>query len=100
MEQCVQDGIPLENCSLMNKLINDFGTLNYWWLLIITLAFFVSNIFRALRWHLLLKPLGSTPRFVNSFFSTMIGYFVNLGFPRAGEFARAGIFSRYEKVTF
>ena len=100
LDQCVKDGIPMQECSLIDKLLSDFSTLNYGWLVIITVAFFVSNVFRALRWHLLLKPLGSNPRFVNSFFSTMIGYFVNLGFPRAGEFARAGIFSRYEKVTF
>jgi uncharacterized protein (TIRG00374 family) len=96
----VPDGVPLSECSLIKQLISDFTKINYWWLGVVVFAFFISNVMRALRWHLLLEPLGSKPRFVNSFFSTMIGYFVNLGFPRAGEFARAGIFSRYEKVSF
>ena len=100
LNQCATDGIPESECSLLEKLISDFSLLNYWWLGVITIAFFISNVFRALRWHILLKPLGLKPRFVNSFFSIMVGYFVNLGFPRAGEFARAGIFSRYEKVSF
>jgi hypothetical protein len=58
----------------------------------------VSNLSRTARWHMLIRPLGYKPRFVNGLGAIMIGYFANLGIPRIGEVARAGVLARYEKI--
>jgi len=47
---------------------------------------------------MLIRPLGFQPRFVNGLGAIMIGYFANLGIPRIGEVARAGVLARYEKI--
>jgi len=59
---------------------------------------FLSHFFRALRWRLLLKTIDVNPTIINTSFAVFIGYFVNLGIPRAGEVAKCTILARYEKV--
>lgn len=97
-EQCRLDGVPAEQCSLADKLLQDFGTVNIWWILAVLLAFTVSNIFRAWRWQMLLEPMGYRARFSNAFMTILVGYLANLFIPRMGEVVRAGSLSRYEKV--
>ncbi len=96
--QCALDGIPPEDCSLLKKITSDFASANFRYLLLILLAFAVSNLSRAARWLMLLRPLGYKPRPLNAFLTIMLGYFANLGLPRIGEIVRAGTFSRYEKI--
>ncbi len=98
MAECALKGIPEAECSFKDKIIDDFKNANYWWVLMVLLCFTISNVSRAIRWNMLLKPLGSTPKFINSFLTIILGYFANLGFPRIGEIVRAATFSRYEKI--
>ncbi|MDX1667285.1 MAG: lysylphosphatidylglycerol synthase transmembrane domain-containing protein [Saprospiraceae bacterium] len=95
---CILRGIPVGECDLLDKLIEDFKRANIGWLAVIVIAFMLSNISRALRWNQLLRPLGYSPKLYNSFFTIMFGYFANLGIPRIGEIARAGLQSRYEQI--
>lgn len=97
-EDCGLRNVPLEDCSLIQKVIADFGIVNYWWILLVIIAFAISNISRAIRWNMLLGALGYRPRLINGFLSIMIGYFTNLGLPRAGEVIRAGTMARYERI--
>lgn len=97
-EQCRLDGVPAGQCSLMDKLVNDFSTVHPGWLLAVMAAFTVSNVFRALRWQMLLEPMGYKTRFSNGLLTILLGYFANLGFPRMGEVVRAGSLARYEKI--
>jgi len=97
-EQCKLDGIPLEQCSLMDKLVTDFASANLFWILMVLVAFTISNISRAIRWNMMMKPLGYQPRLINSFLIVIIAYFINLFLPRAGEIARAGMISKYESI--
>jgi glycosyltransferase 2 family protein len=97
-EQCRLDGTPADQCSLADKLLQDFSTVNLWWILAVLVAFTVSNIFRALRWQMLLDPLGYQVRFSNGFLTILLGYFANLFLPRMGEVIRAGSLARYEKI--
>jgi len=97
-EQCRLDGTPAGQCSLSAKLLNDFSSVHLGWILAVVLAFTVSNVFRALRWQMLLAPMGHQVRFSNSFFTILLGYFANLGFPRMGEVVRAGALARYEPL--
>jgi len=57
-----------------------------------------SHISRAMRWKILMKPLGYSPRLVNTFFAVMIGYLANLAVPRLGEVLKCTILGKYEKV--
>lgn len=98
LEECLQKNIPAEDCSLLEKVLADFASANYWWILMVWLAFNLSNWSRAMRWKLLLKPLGYTPRILNLFMSIIIGYFANLGLPRMGEVLRAATIQQYEKI--
>lgn len=97
-EQCRLDGTPADQCSLADKLWQDFGTVNLWWIAAVLAAFTLSNIFRALRWQMLLSPLGYQTRFSNALLTILLGYFANLFLPRMGEVVRAGSFARYEKI--
>ena len=98
LEDCALKGIPESECSLLDKLIEDFKTANYFWIFVIIGLFMVSNVFRALRWKQLLEPLGYKPQFVNLLGATMVGYLANLGLPRMGEIIKPGILTKYEKI--
>lgn len=100
LEDCKLRGISLSECSLSQKLLDDFRSSNPFWVIIVCVIFMLSNIFRALRWHQMLEPLGVRPKLFNSFFSIMVAYFTNLGIPRSGELVRSGLLARYEKVPF
>ncbi len=97
MEDCALKG--MSDCNLLDKVISDFKTVNYFWILMMTFAFALSNISRAIRWNMLLKPLGYHPRLINSFLTIIIGYFANLGLPRVGEIIRVASLSKYEKLS-
>lgn len=73
---------------------------NYWWVLLAVVPATLSHVSRAYRWKYTLDPLGYKPDNVNSFFTVMIGYLVNLAVPRLGEISRCGFMNRYEKIPF
>ncbi len=98
LAQCATDGIPEGECSLIQKVIEDFKGLNYGWVLGVFGAYTFSNIMRAFRWNMLLKSLGRTPRTINSFLTIMLALFANLGLPRLGEVLRPVTMARYEKM--
>lgn len=98
IEDCALKGIPKAECSLMDKLVTDFKSASPFWIFMVVVAFMVSNISRALRWRMLIRPLGYQPKLSNAFWTVMLGYFVNLGIPRSGEFVRAGTFAKYEGI--
>ena len=97
MEDCAIKGIS--DCNLLDKVINDFKTVNYFWILMMTFAFALSNLSRSIRWNMLLKPLGYKPRLINSFLTIVLGYFANLGLPRVGELVRVATLSKYENLS-
>lgn len=95
---CEENGIAASDCSLLQKIFDDFRSANYLWIFIIIGCYTISNFSRAARWLMLIRPLGYQPRFWNAFFSIMMGYFTNLGIPRIGELIRAATMSRYENI--
>jgi glycosyltransferase 2 family protein len=98
-EQCRLDGIPTDQCNLFDKLWQDFSSIDAWWITAVMVAFTISNVLRALRWQMLIRPLGHSVHFHNSFLTILLGYFANLGLPRMGEVVRAGTLSRYEGIS-
>lgn len=96
-QECLcKGGCEYEN--LIDKIKNDFRAANPFWLGMICLAFMFSNLCRALRWNMLIEPLGYKPKTFNTFFATMVGYLVNLALPRAGEVAKPATLAQYEKI--
>ncbi len=57
-----------------------------------------SHVSRAMRWKILMKPMGYNPKFYNTFFAVMVGYLANLAIPRLGEVLKCTILGKYEKV--
>lgn len=57
-----------------------------------------SHWIRAIRWKLLLEPMGYRPSGSNAFFAVMVGYLVNLGVPRLGEIVKCTLLARYENI--
>ncbi len=57
-----------------------------------------SHISRAIRWKILMKPMGYNPSLANTFFAVMIGYLANLAVPRLGEVLKCTVLGKYEKV--
>lgn len=98
IEDCALKGIPEAECSLLSKIWSDFRSVRFSWLLMVLVAFAISNFSRASRWLMLIQPLGAQPRFVNAYFTILLGYFFNLALPRLGELARSGTFARYEHI--
>ena len=73
---------------------------NYFWIVVSLFIGLISHISRTLRWGLMIEPIGHKPRFANTFMAVMIGYLMNMAFPRMGEISRCGVLARYEKISF
>ena len=68
------------------------------WLIIpVCLTLLLSHFSRAIRWKILMEPLGYKPSTFNTFAAVMIGYLVNAAVPRLGEVVKCTLLSRYEK---
>ena len=70
----------------------------HWIIVPVIIMLLASHYSRALRWKILMEPLGYTPSTFNTFAAVMIGYLVNTGVPRLGEVVKCTILSRYEKL--
>jgi len=64
----------------------------------ITFIAILSHVSRAMRWKIMIEPMGYHPSTSNTFYSTMCGYFANTFIPRAGEILRCTLLGRYEKI--
>ncbi|MCW3087860.1 MAG: hypothetical protein JWQ78_1246 [Sediminibacterium sp.] len=73
-------------------------TANYGLILPVLIILALSHLLRALRWRILMRPMGYTPSLPNTFFAVMVGYLANLAVPRLGEVLKCTILARYEKV--
>lgn len=60
----------------------------------------LSHYVRAVRWRLLIEPLGYTPAKSNMFLAVMTGYLANQAVPRLGEVLKCTSLTRYEKIPF
>ncbi|MEN9522298.1 MAG: hypothetical protein RL065_675 [Bacteroidota bacterium] len=71
--------------------------------LLIALAFFlglIAHFIRALRWQIIMEPIGYKPTITNTYAATLIGYIANLAFPKLGEVTRCGVLTKYENIPF
>jgi hypothetical protein len=80
------------------EIWDSFIHAQFGWLVLALFIGFLSHLVRAIRWRILLDPMGYHPKLSNTFFAVMIGYFANMALPRLGEVTRCGILNRYEKI--
>ncbi|MFN3135531.1 MAG: lysylphosphatidylglycerol synthase transmembrane domain-containing protein [Candidatus Kryptonium sp.] len=82
-----------------NVFLNVFLNVNYLYIFLMLFFLLFSHLLRALRWKYLLKPVKLDTSFIHFFEATMIGYFFNNIFPRAGEVFKAYSLSSDEKIS-
>lgn len=75
-----------------------FQHVRWWYAVPIFIIGFLSHLFRALRWKLILEPLDIYPSTANTTFSVLIGYLANALIPRLGEVAKCTVLAKYEQV--
>jgi uncharacterized membrane protein YbhN (UPF0104 family) len=73
---------------------------NYLFIFLSILFSWLSHYARSARSQILLEPMGYKTSVWNNYHAVMVGYFMNLLLPRAGEISRAGVMTRTEKVPF
>ncbi|HTE28387.1 lysylphosphatidylglycerol synthase transmembrane domain-containing protein [Flavitalea sp.] len=75
-----------------------FENANYWMVVPVIFTLLLSHLSRAMRWKILMEPLGYKPKLSNTYMAVLIGYMANLALPRLGEVLKCTILARYEKV--
>lgn len=74
--------------------------MNWWWMLL-SMPFGISaQVFRAMRWRVVLRPMGESPRLSTCCNSIFLSYASSLAIPRVGEVLRCGVLSKYEGIGF
>ena len=71
---------------------------NYWLIIPVIIMSILSHISRAMRWKLLMEPLGYRPALKNVFSVIMVGYLANAAIPRLGEVLKCTFLAKYEKL--
>ncbi|UKJ07559.1 lysylphosphatidylglycerol synthase transmembrane domain-containing protein [Solitalea lacus] len=71
---------------------------NFYWVAISAIVTMVAHYVRAVRWNMLIEPLGHKPKSSNTFIAVLVGYAANLAFPRLGEVVRCGTLTKTDKV--
>lgn len=80
------------------KIAGYFAEANYFWVFAASVFGILAYWFRAVRWNMLLEPLGHSISNSNSFWAISFGYLMNLTIPRSGELARSTALYGVEKV--
>ncbi len=83
-----------------SEIVGALKGLNYFWIVLSIVFGLLAQVSRAIRWKMLIAPLGYNPRLSNTFLSVLVLYFSNLIVPRAGEIARCGVLAKTDKIPF
>ncbi len=84
----------------MVDLMNNIKQANMFWIILPLFVALLSHFLRAVRWKMLIDPLGKKVNIWNIYGAVMAGYCINYLVPRAGEIARCGLVKKYEGVPF
>jgi len=84
----------------IDEIKDALANLKYSWI-VLSFAFgLMSHFIRALRWKMLIVPMGYKTNTFTLFLSILVLYFTNLIVPRGGEVARCGVITKYENIPF
>ena len=81
-----------------DKIIEDLKGANYAWVGLAAIVGLFSHFMRAVRWKLLIEPMGYESKVRTSFYAVMIGYMVNYAAPRVGEVVRCAVKSKTDDI--
>lgn len=84
----------------MDNIIEDIKNADILYIVLAMICGVLSHLARALRWNLLLEPMGYKASAAGSFHSVIVGYLVNMAVPRLGEVTRPAMLSRLEGIPF
>lgn len=84
----------------LKEIISEIKKANFLWVGLALISGILSHWSRAVRWKILIKPLGHQVNTWNSFHSVIFGYLVNMAVPRLGEITRPGVMSKMENISF
>ena len=85
---------PIQKVQFKESLIHA----HYIYILPVFILTILGHISRAVRWKILIEPMGYEPKTSNTFYAVMGGYFANTFLPRAGEILRCTLLSKYDKI--
>jgi uncharacterized protein (TIRG00374 family) len=80
------------------EFYNALSNTNYWLLVPVLVMSLLSHLSRAMRWKLIMEPLGYQPSLKNVFAVTMVGYFANSAIPRLGEVLKCSLLAKFEQL--
>ncbi len=83
----------------LDQLKNSWRLTRFLYILPVVAAMLLSHFSRALRWKILMEPLGYKPSTTNTYLAVLLGYFFNMLVPRLGEVMKCTVLARYEKVA-
>lgn len=83
-----------------HEIVKALKIANYWWIIVAILLGLLSHWVRAMRWRILMEPLGYKPHRLNVYMAVFVGYLANMALPRLGEVSRCGVLTQYEKIPF
>ena len=84
----------------LKEMMDSFKNASYFWFILAVVINTFSHYIRALRWRLLIKPLGYDIGRFSTFFAIMSCYLTNLAVPRLGEIVRTTMVSSKNKIPF
>ncbi len=80
------------------KLWDGIKNANFYWVGLSLIFAILGFISRALRWKILIEPLGYSPSNKNTILAVFIAYFANIAMPRLGEITRCGSLNKTDKI--
>lgn len=83
----------------LTQLKNSWKQARFAYMIPVVLVMLLSHFSRALRWIILMKPLGYKPTVTNTYLAVLLGYFFNMLVPRLGEVMKCTVLAKYEKVA-
>lgn len=84
----------------IRSIVTQISKAQFLWVFVSFLCSALALISRAIRWNILLEPLGYKPRLRKTFYAVCIGYLGNLAFPRLGEVTKCGSLTKAESIPF
>jgi uncharacterized protein (TIRG00374 family) len=81
-----------------NAFITELKKVDYIWVILSVMVGMIANIFRALRWQMLIRPLNYNVSAINTYHAVMVGYLVNFALPRVGEISRCVVLRKTDKA--
>jgi uncharacterized protein (TIRG00374 family) len=77
---------------------NGLRNANYYWFAVAVFIGMLAHLLRAIRWQMLLTPLGHKAGLGTRFYAVLLGYLANYGLPRLGEVVRPSVLTVSDNV--